>query len=176
MNCVRLILIVSLLTICGCKSKDPNPELLDPIYKFLVDQSNVLNSARDNKQKELDDALKAFEKIEVNTAERKQEMKNIQKMRGMLARLTQEAEYSAIRRDRRKVEAHRDYDLAYSKDEPWPKPGEFEAFMTQQRLRSAPRDWGHRVPKLQDRIDKAWPKPDAKAKAKEKEPPAGSEH
>jgi len=174
MNCV--ILILSLLTIVGCKSEDPNPELSDPIYKFLVDQGNALRPALESEKKKLEESEKALEKMDVNTAERKQELKIQQTTRGKINRLQQELDYSDIRRERRKVESRRDYKIAYSKGEAWPKPEEFDYFMTQQRLRTASRDWNKRVPRLQDRIDKAWPKPNPKAKKEEKEPTAGSEH
>ena len=176
MNSVRMILVVCLLTISGCRSEDPNPELSDPVYKFLIDQGNALRPALENEKKKLEESEKALTKMDVNTAERKQSLKELQKTKGNIARLQQELDYSDIRRERRRVEARRDYKIAYSKGEAWPNPSEFEHFMTQQRLRKASRNWAERVPKLQDRINKAWPKPDVKAEKKEKEPTAGSEH
>lgn len=174
MKCVMLILC--LLTLAGCKSEDPNPELSDPIYKFLVDQGNTLRPALETERKKLEESESALSKMDVNTAERKQEQKNIQHSRELITRLQQEVDYNEIRRERRRVESRRSYKIAYSKGEIWPKPEEFDHFMTQQRLRSASLDWGKRVPKLQDRINAAWPKPDSKAKKAEKEPQTEGEH
>ncbi|MGE3385341.1 MAG: hypothetical protein AB7K41_01280 [Bdellovibrionales bacterium] len=176
MHCFRMILVVCLLILTGCKREDPNPELSDPIYKFLVEQGNALRPALDGEIKKLEEANKELSKMDVNTAERRQQLKEIQKTKGRIARLEQEVAYNEIRRERRRVEGRRAYKIAYSKGEAWPDPAEFEHFMTQHRLRIASRNWGERVPRLNDRIVAAWPKPDGKkSKEKPKEPTAGSE-
>jgi hypothetical protein len=164
MQCFRLILLICTLMVLGCKRENPNPELIDPIYKFLVEQNSALKSSLEGEKKKLEEGIKALEKTLVNTPERKIAIRDNQSTKGRIARLEQEYKYSEIRKERRRVEVRRDYKIAFNADKPWPNPQEFDDFMTQHRLRNASRNWNARVPRLQDRITAAWPKIDEKSK------------
>lgn len=170
----KLILMISLaLFLLGCTREDPNPETRDPIYKFLQTEYSTLKGAFDVERKKIEEAEKALAKTEPLTHERKLALRDLESAKRRLAKIEQDAAYIEIRAARRKVEARRDYKLAFlaGKQDQWPDPKEYEHFMTQHRLRTASRQWDARVPKLHDRILAAWPKPDPKAK--QKEPVAG---
>lgn len=170
----KLILMVSLtLIIMGCKREDPRPEARDPIYKFLQAEYSTLKGAAEVERKKIEEAEKAYAKTEALTHERKLAQRDLEASRRRLAKIEQDKAYIEIRAERRRVEARRDYKLAFlaDKEKDWPNPKEFDHFMTQNRLRTAPRQWDARVPKLHDRVLAAWPKPDPKEK--QKEPTAG---
>lgn len=161
------------LPILGCKSEEPNPELRDPIYKFLLEKQSQLKSALEGEIKKVEEAEIALEKTDPLTPERKAAIRDLQLAKKRRDRMVQEKLYLDIRAERRRVEGRRDYKIAFHADKPWPDPAEFEHFQTNMRLRTAPRQWDARVPKLQDRILKAWPPPSAVAK-KEAAPEGGS--
>jgi hypothetical protein len=150
----------------GCKRRDPNPELRDPIFKFLTEQLGGLKTELENEVKKIEEAEKVYAKTAPLTYERKVALRDLEAARRRAAALRQEKEYIEIRTERRRVEGRRDYSIAFAADQEWPDPKEFEHFLAHQRLRTAPRKWDARVPKLNDRILAAWPKPDPKAKEK----------
>jgi len=166
---IRLILMTTLaLLTLGCRREDPYPELHDPIYKFLKDQTNSLKSSVESETKKIEELEKAVAKTQPLTHARKLAIRDLESTKRRIASLNQEMDYLTIRTERRRVEARRDYKIAFLSHKDWPDPKEFDHFMTQHRLRKASRHWDARVPKLQDRILATWSKPEKASKAKEK--------
>jgi hypothetical protein len=168
MLCLRLILMtILIMSTLACKRRDPNPEFRDPIYRFLLEQSTGLKSSLESEFKKVEEAEKAYAKTEPLTHERKLALRDLESSRRLIAIAHQQIDYLDIRTERRRVESRRSYKIAFDADKDWPDPKEFEYFMAEHRLRTAPRKWDARVPRLQDRILAAWPKPDPKAKKQE---------
>lgn len=169
---------VALLLLVSCKSEDPNPELIDPIYNDLNAELKSATAALAENKKSLEDnqtkmALTKYPDLNYIS---------LQKDRAgylrVQAKLEQQAKYLEIRVEQRKEFARADYRRAFRADKPWPNPEEFEEYKARKRLRSAPRSWDKRVPKL-TRYNK--PAPEAKKAEKnseggEKAPPPPVEH
>lgn len=166
MSRIKLILIIFLITIAGCKKEEPNPELRDPIYKFFVEQSSVLKPALEGEKKKLEDLLKDYAKAEANTPEKKQALKNIYKAQKKIVMLQQEVDYNEIRKERRRVEARKAYRIAFQNNESWPDPIEGKIFSKNQELRAASRSWDKRVPRNPDRYRKPAAASGAKTESK----------
>lgn len=152
-----LFCLVSLVT-SGCKSEDPNPELLDPIYKNLLELTNQSKAAYEAESKKLEDALTNLTTLEPISSERKMALKEIAGIKAKVTRLSQNYEYLKIRSEHRRVVTRREYRIAFARNQPWPDPSEYSAYLTNQRLRASPRSWDVRVPKLVDRLPSSQPK------------------
>lgn len=140
------------LLVSACKEKLKEPENLDFIYVDLLKQlSEAKNRVAANKaevknaKKEWEDVLPqtGFEKIK-----RAAYFKAIKKLRFS----EQRQKFLEIRLESRKEWARESYDTAWEKKQPWPDKENFKAYEINKRLQSASRNWGERVPKLQDRI------------------------
>lgn len=154
-------LVWLMVLVSGCRREDPNPELLDPIFKALVDQATQSKAAYEAEVKKLEEGERELAKTEPFTPERKIAMKDVQKSRDRIRRLQQQSEYDQIRAERRRVTGRRDYRIAFSRGESWPDPEEYRLFIVHQKIVAAPRDWGVRVPKLADRISRRPAKAEA---------------
>ncbi len=172
MLCPRLILMISLLLVAACRRENTNPELIDPIYRFLQTEVSTLKGAAEEEKKKIGEAESAYKKTDALTHERKLAVKDLEAAKRSLSKILQDQVYMTIRLERRRVEGRRDYKAAFKAEKSWPDPSEYQQFLTQHRLRTASRQWEGRVPRLHDRILAAWPRLDTKAK---KEPVAGAE-
>ena len=154
------ILIASVTLVSGCKKELPNPELLDPIYKDLLSEKKEAEKALKEEEAKLESLLAERGKIEPRSVDRKINIRGTKKSRKNVLKLRQKLKYLEIRSERRRVEARRDYRIAFQKGEEWPKKEEFVNYQTHKRLRNAPKNWNLRVPKLHAR------NPNFKAKKK----------
>ena len=141
-------LLIVTLVLFGCKKEEPNPELLDPIYKDLKAEAKKYNSQLKEEEANLEAILEDRENLKPRTIELVANRRDEKKTRGKILQFKQKAKYYEIRSERRRVEARRDYKIAFRKNEAWPNPQEYENYQTYKRLRDAPLNWGYRVPKL----------------------------
>lgn len=144
-------LILVLGSITGCKKELENPELLDPIYQDLLSEKKNLEKSLVDEQKKLTELLLAAKSIKPRSVERKVSLREIKKSRETIDSIRNILKYSEIRAERRRVESRKSYRIAFSKSMDWPSKGEFEAYKTGKRLKSAPLNWNARVPKLHAR-------------------------
>jgi hypothetical protein len=144
---ISLAMLMAIL-ITGCRHEEPNPELIDPIYSDLNKDYLGISAAREESEKNLEGFKKDLEKAPARTLEKRNAEEDIQKEQNRLDRLTQLEEYFKIRVERRKVEARRDYKLAFIDNKNWPDPKEYEAYMVNKHLVHASKNWNDRVPKL----------------------------
>lgn len=147
-----ILLIILLISVSGCKSEDPNPELSDPIYKKLLEQVGLLKTQYESEQKKIEDLERDLEKSKVISAERIKIKKDLMSSRKKMEILAQQRQFFEIRSEHRRVEARKKYKIAFSKGIPWPDPKEIEYFLTNQNLQLSSRNWNTRVPKLHDRL------------------------
>jgi hypothetical protein len=160
-----LFIVCSLLL--ACRREEPNPELRDPIYLNLVQKTGELKSKREDSIKKLEELRKGVEKTAATTLERKLAEKDLKVALQNLEKLEQEYNYATIRTERRRVETRKSYRIAFGQNQTWPDPSEHEAYLANQRMRTASRRWDDHVPKLADRI----PKPADSTKKKKEKPP-----
>lgn len=152
-NLTKFLLVSGLigvfLTSIGCKEKDPNPELKDPIYLDLKKIAEDLAKEVESKEKEVPKLKKEIEKEKVRTLPLKLARKKLREHLDKLKVVKQDAHYAKIRAEKRKVLGRQAYIIAFQKGESWPDPKEFELYKVNRRLRSADLNWNKRVPKLQ---------------------------
>ncbi len=152
---IRFLAVITLsFVMSGCRSKDPNPELKDPIFQSLKKEADDAERAFKEAETAKDEAYKAFQSATAQTIELKEAEKEYWKAVKRVDSLRPTVRYLKIRTERRKVEARAAYAAAFARGEEanWPNPEEFEAYQTNKRLREASLNWNRRVPKLQDRI------------------------
>lgn len=156
-----------LLTLClfGCKSEEPNPELLDPIYKDLVSRTEEYSKSlleHQARRKELEEFI---EKSEPNTLDLKKARLELVKVLRWERMAEQKTAYFRIRTERRKVEDRKNYKLAFYKNEQWPDPAEYSGYLVNKRLQEVNLNWNARVPKLADRVSSSVSHAKKEAKA-----------
>jgi hypothetical protein len=164
----RFILILMTIHAFGCKSQMSSPHEVDPIYRSLHEDFSSSEAKLAAQKKSVEDLRVAYNKTEPLTYERVVAKRDLESAVNTLTSLEQENTYLKLRMDRREAEDRINYKKAFREDKPWPDPNEYSAYLVNQRLLKASKNWSERVPKLEDRIKEAWKKPDVK-KAGEKQ-------
>lgn len=146
------VAIIMFATVLGCSKENPNPELMDPIYKDLHGRSEDLKKSLGEAEKEIEDLKKALLKAEPHTLEKKNIERDLASAQKLLVADRQRQRYFEIRAERRKLQGRVEYKKAFARGEEWPKPSEYSDYQVNNRLREATLNWNARVPKLQDRL------------------------
>ena len=144
-----LLLVFSL---SSCRSRDPNPELKDPIFKDLTTLHKDYEKKLKEELKTQEENKKELELAGANGMDLKVARKKIASTAKKITHYGQMTNYFRIRAERRKVEGRRAYSIAFEKGEDWPNPTEYQMYLVNKRLREAPRSWSTRVPKMIDRF------------------------
>lgn len=150
--------IFILLTLSGCKKPLLNPENTDPIYNDIkkeVDSS--LKDARASK-KEVEDAKLALQKSRIRTDEREMNMEIYFNAQKKYEKQAEKYRYLVLKLESRKREAQKSYKAAYDQDKPWPDKEEFNMYLTDKRLKQAPREWSPER-RIKKRAIASTPKP-----------------
>ena len=145
------LLYVALILV-GCKKEDPNPELLDPIFKDLEARAAAYGRNVEEAKAKIGPLKEQIEKTEARSIDLKNLEKELAKEKIKLMNSEQLERYYKIRAERRKLTGRLAYKKAFSADQPWPDPREYSDYLVNIRLQEANRNWGARVPKLQDRM------------------------
>lgn len=161
--------LVLSLALVACKKEDPTPELLDPIFKDLEGRHAAYQRNVDESKAKIPVLEAQLAKAEPRSIDLKNIQKDLAKERTKLMNSEQLALYYRIRADRRKFEGRLAYKKAFAADKPWPDPTEYSEYQVNIRLTEANRNWGARVPKLQDRMP-------SNTSGKDKEPPKAAAH
>ncbi len=146
-----LFLAIFVFLSLGCKEELPNPETLDKIYNDLLSEKKEVGKSLKEEEGTLASLFEERKKVAPRSIERRVNIKGIKKSRKKVVKLRQRLKYLDIRARRRLVETRKSYRIAFKQEKPWPDPKEYEYYQTQKRLRSAPRNWALRVPKLHAR-------------------------
>jgi nitrate/nitrite-specific signal transduction histidine kinase len=150
---IRAIVIMTLfMSMLGCTTEDPHPELKDPIYKDLEARLTNHTKAIEEAKKKLGELRVAAGKAEANSIDRKDVLRDIAKQQVIVREAEKGARYYKIRADRRAVVDKIAAREALQAGKPWPDPNEYSQYKVNNRLREASLNWGARVPRLQDRL------------------------
>lgn len=167
---ISMIFVFAMLfALVGCNKPDPNPELLDPIYKDLQSNEKSNSDSYTSELAKQEETKKKIEEAEPNSIDLAQARKELKKSELVAVKYKQMALYYKIRAERRKVVDHITYQEAFAQKKPWPDRTEYSKYETNVRLNSVNLNWGARVPKLKDRITNYERKPAAKPEAKKSE-------
>ncbi len=164
---LQLVMTLTLsLALMGCKKEDPNPELIDPIWKDLSARHAAYQKNYEESKAKILVIEEALAKAEARTIEIKNSQMELSKEKLKLMNAEQLARYYRIRAERRKLTARISYKKAFTEQRPWPDPREYSDYLVNTRLQEANRNWAARVPKLQDRLPGSVPeKPKAEPAA-----------
>lgn len=146
-----VLLILSVATM-GCEKPNPNPELLDPIYRDLMTRKSAADSEVSSGETELKSAMEAVGKATPQTGELKRARRGVEIVQQKLERAKQESLYLGVLIHQRKKYARKHYLQAYHQKQPWPPKEEYEHYKLVRRLREAPLSWDAHLPKLPSRI------------------------
>lgn len=141
------MLILAPLLFLGCSGEDPNPELKDPIYKDLSSEYKKHQKQLEDAEKALVEIKKELDTVESRSLDRKIKAREYQKGKKAIIEIEQMVEYYRVKSELRRVYGRKAYRIAFKKGEEWPDPQEYKDYETNKRLRNAPRNWSHRVPK-----------------------------
>lgn len=144
-----LLLAIILLFSLGCRRIDANSHLQDLIYLDLKKEQAAAASLAAEAAAKILDLEKDLAKTRIRSIDRinvLNDLKNQNKLKNMH---TEKIEYYEIRSKLRELEGRRLYLERFQKNEPWPDNIEFDAYMTNKRLRQASKNWNSRVPKPQ---------------------------
>src|SRR4051812_22220916 len=103
-----------MLAVVGCKKEDPNPELLDPIYKDLQTHCDGYLKNLEESKKKLEELKVSLEKAEPRTIELKNLEKELAKEKLKLMNADQLSRYYRIRAERRKLVGRLEYQKAFA--------------------------------------------------------------
>lgn len=147
------IILGLFLALSACKSKEKNPELLDPIYRDLQSTLDQQIKLVEDTEKEIISYTNEIKEMEPNTKELHMARKRMGEAKAKLVKARQMSRYYEIRLERRRVEGRRAYSIAFDNDKEWPDPGEYSAYLANKRLRNSNPQWAARVPKLHSRLE-----------------------
>ncbi len=164
---LQLLFFIPLLVMTGCRQEEPNPENLDPIYAALVKQEKEDEGKIEAEKKRLESARVDFSLADPLTIEKKTTEREVARAERSIYILEQKRLYEHIRTERRRVEDRNNYQEAFAAGREWPSKAEYQEFVTNQRLRMAPRQWDAHIPRLFERKPAATSKNEASATKEE---------
>lgn len=164
-------------TLAGCKKEDPTPELMDPIFKDLEARYSAYQKNYEESKAKIPALQDSLAKAEPRSIELKNFQTELSKEKLKLMNAEQLSRYYRIRMERRRLTSRISYKKAFLEDKPWPDPSEYSDYLVNIRLQEANRNWGARVPKLEDRQPgSASAKPKAEGGGGEHGSPAPAHH
>ena len=142
------IIFLSFLMALGCKSKNPNPEFLDPIFLDYQTQYKDFKKEAESLPDQIKSAKEELKETPPRSTERVVAQRALKKLEKQFEIAQQKAKFYKIRMEKRRVHAKIAYEKAFYSDSTWPDPKEYEAYKQNKALRSANMNWNSRVPKL----------------------------
>ena len=141
------ILSLLMFLMVACSKEDPNPELKDPIYQDLLSEYKKHKKMLEDAEKALVKTEEELAKVDIRSIDRKIQSREYKKAVKGIVKLREQTEFYRIKSELRKVYGRKAYRIAYREKKEWPDPKEFEDYNINKKLRAAPRNWSHRVPK-----------------------------
>lgn len=129
------------LMIAACNKPDPNPELMDPIYKDLSSSITSLNQQLEAEQKALEENETNLKQVIPQTGQNKYAEKRIRESKERIIKLNQEKAYIELKLEAQKRKAKKSYLLAYNKGEIWPNSKDWDEYQIQKKFRTASPIW-----------------------------------
>jgi hypothetical protein len=136
-----LLILVFLIFSSGCKRLDPNPELKDPIFGDLVRNLEDQTREKESVSKELETARKDLEAADIQNGESKVRRQAVFDLQQKLDQVKQKYRFAELEVARRTEFARKSYQKAFDKGQEWPDPAEYQSFLANKRLVSAPKSY-----------------------------------
>jgi hypothetical protein len=132
----------------GCKRPHPNPEILDPIYADLLAEVRAAENIIQSEEKEIEGLRTKIAALKPRDIMRASFGRELLSRERRVRSYSERRIYFETRAAQRKAHVQREYLLAFEKDEPWPNPADYQAYLATKKLQSVSRNWDDRVPKL----------------------------
>lgn len=163
------------LFVSGCRSQNPTPEVLDPIFADLNQRSSVAKAAAEGAKADITSMRDELAALPPRDPTRRKLLQDLSKKELQFVVAEQDALYFEIRAQQRKDYARDEYLKAFNAGKDWPDPKDFEAYKLQRKLAESPREWNNRVPKTDryNRKTEADIRKDLEAKTKAASPGGG---
>lgn len=136
-----LILVGALYLQVGCHSKDPNPELKDPLFIELQGKMKEAEQELQAAQAAHTEALANLQKVTPQTGQIKYAMKRVNDSKDRIVKTQQQIKYLEIKIESQKWRAKESYLAAFYNHTPWPSQDEVEEFRTMYKARQTERNW-----------------------------------
>jgi len=135
----RLLLVVLLMN--SCKSRDAQPELRDPIFADLVKQLETQERKVESLKKDLSVAKSDLSLADPQNGEATVRRQTVFDMSTKLDLEGQKARFLEIQVESRREFARKSYNKAFDKGEEWPQSEEYHLYQVNQKLLTAPRSY-----------------------------------
>lgn len=142
---IGIILVAWLVT--GCSRPHPEPEKLDPIYLDLKAEESKAQTAAEALADEIKIGKEELAKLPPRDPGRRKAEQDLRNQTSQLIQIEQMQQYYQIRAKQRVAYARDEYLKAFERNQPWPKPEDFEAYKKSKQLQSIDKNWSSRVPK-----------------------------
>jgi LAS superfamily LD-carboxypeptidase LdcB len=138
-----LLLFISSFVFMGCRKPDPQPELRDPIYLSIQKELKEAQASLKAIEAEHKDNTNNLDKIEPYTRQSKTFWQKYWSSEKKLRKAQQMVDFYNLHLINRKYAARDSYIRAFnSKNEGnWPNPNQYQRYLTNKRLKEAPRKW-----------------------------------
>jgi hypothetical protein len=135
------ILILLVLFLAACTRPLKNPEAVDLIFIDLKSQAEKLAKEIGEYDKEIATAKAAYERAPIRTGQRLDAQEEFFRLKKVRQKLTEKYRYTSLRLSSRLKEIRRAYRKAFAAGKQWPDEEEYLTYLTEKRLKTAPREW-----------------------------------
>lgn len=164
-----MVLFFSVVFHLGCNRKDPNPELIDPLYQELEKQKKSAEAELKAAQDALIEAEANLKKVTPQTGQIKYAQKRFNDAKNKVIKGQQIVTYYAVKIEARKWSARSEYTSAFYDKTPYPSTAPLESFKLNQQLSQNERDWSAK----KRREELGFPNKDTQKATQAKEPAGG---
>lgn len=135
------LVLASLIVLGGCNSKNPAPELVDPLYLELEKEKKSAEADVKAAEEALAVAEDNMKKVVPQTGQIKYAAKRLNEAKNRLIQTKQYVQYFDVKIESRKWAAREEYLKSYYGKSPWPRQEPLETFLLNKTLGQTPKEW-----------------------------------
>lgn len=137
----KILLLTFITLLVSCNKPIPNPELKDPIYNDINVRFAEASQLLAAEKKTLSGHEKDLAEAIPQTGQTILAQKKVFESKNKITKLEQEVQFLKLKVAARKKHAVEAYGQAFSKNEPWPDPKEWEQYQQEKNVRNKPKEW-----------------------------------
>ena len=139
----KFLVLFSAILLCfsACEKRDEAPELKDPIYIDMNSQLSAAEKSANDARLKILEGTNELKSAVPQTGQSKLAQKKIFQAEKLKSIYEQQIKYWKIRINERAMQARIEYNKAFTAKEKWPKPEEYERYLSEKRLRLANIQW-----------------------------------
>ncbi|MBK9293685.1 MAG: hypothetical protein IPM57_04455 [Oligoflexia bacterium] len=134
-----------LFVLGGCNRPMKDPQLMDPVYIYFIDQITNYKEEVSKIQTEIDKLKELADKAEPQTGQRREYLEEMFENKKKLSKTKDNLLYFEHKLKEREVESKRLYKKAYEEKREWPDKNDYEMFEIELKLhKKRGKDWPSR--------------------------------